>query len=192
VPASEKQMIIGKVGDQVDKLTHLVNDMLDSSRIQGGRLIYREEQFMMKELVDSVAEEMQGTDRGHRIVLGELSGEEVFADKERIKQVLQNLISNAAKFSDKGTDIGISLTREHNELVCSVSDTGKGIAPGEQAKIFERFYRAGEKNKSTYPGMGLGLYIAKEIIERHGGKIWVESEIGKGSTFFFSLPIAVA
>lgn len=110
----------------------------------------------------------------------------VYGDEYRIGQVLINLLTNAIKYSPKGGKIVVRVTSNTHFVTASVQDNGMGIPKEKQHKIFERFYRLGEKEPS---GFGLGLYISKEIVERHGGKIWLKSELGKGSTFYFSLPI---
>ena len=114
---------------------------------------------------------------------------EVYADRDRIGQVLSSLLSNALKYSDSGDEIIVKTEKQNGKVICSIKDNGIGIAQDQQTKIFERFYRASGENLHTYPGLGLGLYISKEIIEKHHEKIWVESEEGKGSVFHFSLPI---
>ena len=118
-----------------------------------------------------------------------LLNEYLYADKERISQVLINLINNAAKYSNDGKDIIIRSQKKDRFIVISVQDFGIGISKRNQSNVFERFYQTDQS--TTYPGLGLGLYIAKEIVRENGGQIWVKSKIGKGSTFCFSLPIAV-
>ncbi|MEO6849639.1 MAG: ATP-binding protein, partial [Mucilaginibacter sp.] len=112
------------------------------------------------------------------------------ADRDRIGQVLINFLTNAVKYSPEATLIKVSSVIEGDNVVVSVEDAGIGISKNDQAKIFERFFRVEGKNEQTYPGFGIGLFIASEIIERHGGKIGVKSEPGKGSVFYFSLPQA--
>ena len=103
--------------------------------------------------------------------------------------MITNFISNAIKYAAESKKIIISLERHENKVICSVQDFGKGISKHEQQKIFERFYRVSGPNLNTFPGLGLGLFICKEVIENHGGKIGVISEPGKGSTFYFELPL---
>ncbi len=113
----------------------------------------------------------------------------VVADRERISQVLINLLTNAVKYSPNSKAIIIKNFMEDNQVVVSVHDTGIGINKNDQEKIFERFYRVEGKDERTYPGFGIGLFISSEIIRRHHGKISVSSEPGKGSVFYFSLPL---
>jgi signal transduction histidine kinase len=109
-------------------------------------------------------------------------------DERKIKQILLNLLSNAVKFTPEGGRIGIKARQGDGSVEISVSDTGIGISPEDQAKIFEEFRQVGGDYAHKTEGTGLGLTLAKKFVELHGGKIWVESEVGKGSTFSFSLP----
>ena len=123
------------------------------------------------------------------IVLTSKASVNVFADRFRMYQVLTNLITNAIKYSKGEKQIKVRIKREADKVVVSVQDFGIGIAKEQQKKIFERLYQVQDDNGRTYPGFGMGLYISKEIITRHKGAIWVESEKGKGSTFYFTLPL---
>jgi len=116
--------------------------------------------------------------------LGEFTG-----DERKIKQILLNLLSNAVKFTPEGGRVGINAKRTDGAVEISVSDTGIGIAPEDQPKIFEEFRQVGTDYAHKVEGTGLGLTLAKKFVELHGGKIWVESEVGKGSKFTFTLPI---
>jgi signal transduction histidine kinase len=116
--------------------------------------------------------------------LGDFTG-----DERKIKQILLNLLSNAVKFTPEGGRIGINARQTHRAVEISVSDTGVGIAPEDQARIFEEFRQVGSDNAKKVEGTGLGLTLAKKFVELHGGKMWLESEVGKGSKFFFTLPV---
>ena len=111
----------------------------------------------------------------------------VCADYARLERILINLLSNALKYSDPGTPVRLRAWQQDGQVVVAVSDQGRGIAPEEIPHLFERFYRTAGARKAE--GIGLGLYITRILVEAHGGRIWVESEVGKGSTFSFSLPI---
>ena len=113
----------------------------------------------------------------------------MFGDKERIGQVITNLITNAMKYSPDADQINIEATVKNDEVSICVQDFGIGIAKENVRKVFEQFYRVSGNMQHTFPGLGLGLYISSEIIKREGGKIWVSSNAGKGSTFCFSLPV---
>jgi signal transduction histidine kinase len=110
-------------------------------------------------------------------------------DAKRMRQVLDNLINNAIKYSPQGTEVSISASKKDNEVLVSVGDHGTGIPPEELTNIFDRMYRIEQRLYSGVDGLGLGLYICRRLVEAHGGSIWVESELGKGSTVFFTLPI---
>jgi signal transduction histidine kinase len=114
----------------------------------------------------------------------------VYADRERIRQVISNLISNANKYASKSKKIIVSIETLEEKVICSVQDFGKGIEAEEQEKIFERFYRVSGHNLNTFPGLGLGLFICKQAIEKQNGKIGLKSAPGKGSTFYFELPLS--
>ena len=184
----KKKMMFEKMDAQINKLSLLINGLLDTSRVREGAMTYNRQQFDFNKLVEENVEEIQRISGKKQIVLLKNPEVEVYADRERIGQVINNLISNAVKYS-KGSDIKVSVTLTGSRLVCSVADKGIGISKNEQLKIFDRFYRVSGHDLHTYPGLGLGLYISKEIIQRHDGQIWVESEPGGETIFYFSLPI---
>ena len=111
------------------------------------------------------------------------------ADRDKISSVVSNYISNAIKYSPKEKTITVSCSIGNGQVIVSVKDEGMGINPEDLAKIFERYYRVETKNTRHISGFGIGLYLSSEIIERHGGRVWAESEAGVGSTFYFSLPL---
>lgn len=180
--------MVEKMDAQLNKLIGLIADLLDVTKIEGGRLELHEEYYDFNDLVNEVAEELQRTTDEHTIILELDPSTKIYGDKERIGQVLSNLISNAIKYSPTTSDIIIKSSVEKNGITLCVIDKGVGISKENQEKVFERFYRVSGPNSFTFPGLGLGLYISYEIIKRQGGKIWVLSEPGKGSTFCFSLP----
>ena len=186
-----RESMLSKMDSQIDKLTSLITDLLDTSKMQHGKLIYNKTFFQLNELTKEIVEEIQVTNASHEIRIEKNTPLQLYADRERISQVLSNLLSNAIKYCPDCEKIIVRLEKAGETAICSVQDFGNGIIKAQQSKIFERFYRVTGNNLHTYPGLGLGLFIAKEIIERHKGKIWFESEEGKGSTFYFSLPIAV-
>ena len=186
-----RESMLAKMDSQIDKLTSLITDLLDTSKMQNGKLIYNKTFFQLNELVKEIVDEIQVTNASHQITIEKNIPLQLYADRERISQVLSNLLSNAIKYCPDCKEIIVRLEKKGEMAICSVQDFGNGILKAQQDKIFERFYRVTGNNLHTYPGLGLGLFIAKEIIERHHGKIWFESEEGKGSTFYFSIPIAV-
>jgi len=187
---TKKENMLERMDAQVNKLTSLINDLLDTSRLQNGQLKYNRQNFILNDLLKEVVEEMQRTTTTKQISIEANESFEVNADRERIGQVLSNLLTNAIKYCDDCEEITVKAEQDNGKVICSVKDSGIGIAKDQQDKIFERFYRASGENSHTYPGLGLGLYLSKEIIEKHHEKIWVESEVAKGSVFYFSLPVS--
>ena len=181
--------LLGKMDAQVDKLTALIVDLLDFTRIEGGELKMREEYYDINEMINEVTEEMQRTTRKHRIEKKLDENVRLWGDRYRTGQVLTNLIGNAIKYSPESKRIIISTKKQSDVVVVCVQDFGVGISDAMQKNIFDRFYRGSDPHINTYPGLGLGLYIASQIIKNQQGQIWVESKKGKGSKFFFSLPI---
>lgn len=174
---------------QTDRLTELVNDLLDVSRLQTGKLIFNKEEFRLDMLVEENVGELSGITRSQKIVIAKKTPIKIYADKYRIYQVITNLITNAIKYSPAHTDIIVKIVKNNEMAVVSIQDSGIGISKEQQKKIFDRLYQVSDPHEKTFPGLGMGLYISKEILSRHNGKIWVESEKGKGSTFYFSLPL---
>jgi signal transduction histidine kinase len=181
--------MLQKMEMQVNKLIILINDLLDATKIEGGKLQFNEEYFSIDKLIDEIIEEVQRTTEKHTIIKENVIDKNVFADKERIGQVLINFLTNAIKYSPYTEKIIIRTSTEGNTITCCVQDFGIGIASDKTDKIFERFFRASENKLQVFPGIGLGLYISSEIIKRQKGRIWVNSKEGKGSTFCFSLPL---
>ncbi len=180
---------LGSVEKQVEKLTSLISDLLDLSKIKSGKLFLTKEHFFLNELIAEVTEEIRHINPEYNIVLSKETKTAVFADRERIGQVLINFLTNAVKYSPGSLEIQVESYTENNKVIVSVKDSGIGINKKDQAKIFERFYRVEGKNEKTFPGFGIGLFISMEIIQRHNGNIGVTSEPGKGSVFYFSIPI---
>ncbi|HZS78993.1 MAG TPA: PAS domain-containing protein [Ktedonobacteraceae bacterium] len=174
---------------QLNKLTQLISDLLDISRMQTGKLVFREEAFDLAALVQETVENLQGTTNTHQFMIEQLEPARVVADKDRIGQVLINLLTNAVKYSPGAEKVSIRLACEKDYARVSIQDFGIGIAEAHQPRIFERFYQVTDPEEKTYPGLGIGLYIASEIIKRHNGQIWVESTKGKGATFYFTVPL---
>ena len=181
-------LMFEKMDAQINKLSLLINSLLDSSSVTEGELIYNNHNFEFDKLVKESVEEMQRITAETQIILLNNSPAKVFGDRERIGQVVSNLLTNAIKYG-KGFDMKVNVETHGAKIICSVHDDGIGISKDQQLKIFERFYRVSGLNLHTYPGLGLGLYISKEIVQKHNGEIWVESEPGHGTTFYFTLPL---
>jgi len=180
---------LSKMDHQVDKLTKLVQDLLDVSKLQTGNLDYNEDVFDFDELVAETVEEMQPITDRHTLIHEGRANIQVLADKFRIAQVLTNFISNAIKYSPDGDKIVVRTKHEKNTVTVSVQDFGIGIPDDKKQFLFQRFYRVMDKKRESFPGLGLGLFISSEIVKRQKGDIWFESSEGKGSTFSFSLPV---
>ena len=181
--------LLKKMDVQLDKLTTLIADLLDVTRMESGKLLFHPSPFDYNELIQEISEEMQRTTTKHRIVQQLSSSVTLVADRDRIGQVLTNLLSNAIKYSPSAGRICVKTIHQDGAIITSVQDEGIGIPTEKQQHIFERFFRVEGETQTTYPGLGLGLYISAEFIKRHQGSIWVESEEGKGTTFSFSLPL---
>ena len=181
--------LVEKMDAQLDKLTNLIGDLLDITKIEAGRIQFHESYFDFNELVEETVEELQRTTEKHLIVKELQPSRTVYGDHDRLGQVLTNFISNAIKYSPAADKIIVKTAVVKNNTTLRVQDFGVGLSQEDQAKVFERFYRVGGPDQATYPGLGLGLYIASEIIKRHKGRVWVDSKLGKGSTFCFSLPM---
>lgn len=186
---SETERSIQKMKDQTQRLQRLITDLTDVSRIQKGKLDLRREEFLLEELITDTIEGLRLDISGHEIVFEKKASLPVNADKFRMYQVVSNLLTNASKYSPKGTKIIVTASKKAGKAVVSVQDFGIGIAKDQQKKIFEKLYQVEDLKKQTHSGFGMGLFIAAEIIKQHGGEIWVESKKGKGSTFFFTLPL---
>ncbi|TLD41889.1 MAG: Chemotaxis protein methyltransferase CheR [Candidatus Jettenia ecosi] len=181
--------MVGKMDAQIDKLTSLIGDLLDVTKIEGGKLQYHEGPFDFNELIGEIVEEMQRLTTKHTLVQQLTKSRTITGDRDRIGQVITNFLSNAIKYSLHADTIIIKTKTDKEGVTLCVQDFGCGISKSDQEKLFKRFSRIIASDQKAYPGMGLGLYITSEIIKRHNGKIWVESEKGKGSTFCFSLPL---
>ena len=178
------------VDKQIKRLTRLISELLDISKIETGTLELKKEKFSLNELAIETVEDILYTNTRHQINLYHDHHSNVFGDKDRIGQVMINFLTNAVKYSPESDKIDVTIHKPVNsEIAFSVKDYGIGIDKEEQEKIFERFYRAKGKEEQTYPGFGIGLFIAKEFVQKHEGRIMVESEKGKGSVFTFILPV---
>lgn len=178
-----------KVNKQIINLTSLIVDLLDLSKIKSGSLQLNKENVDINGLIGEIVKEIQHTKPDCVIDFTGNVNATVFIDAGRIGQVLINLLTNAIKYSPNCKEIKVSSRITENELIVSVTDAGIGISKTDQQKIFQRFYRVAGKDEKTFPGFGIGLFIASQIIQRHNGKIGVNSEQGKGSVFYFILPL---
>jgi signal transduction histidine kinase/PAS domain-containing protein len=191
LPTSEEYLDIAL--DQIDRMSRLILELLDVSRIETGRLEIRREPIVWSAFVREVVRRHHTalSDRRFHVNVDE-GGKLVSGDRDRLEQVLGNLMENAVKYSPDGSEISVSVEEKGEQLVTAVSDHGIGIPVDELSQVFERFHRGRQVSSANYGGLGLGLYITKQIVERHGGMIWVDSVEGAGTTFHFSLPVRKA
>jgi signal transduction histidine kinase len=174
-------------------LLGLINDVLDLSKIEAGQLTLSLDDYSLSDVVHGVVSAVEPLAAEKRLAFKTEVAPNMptgHGDGRRLSQVLLNLVGNAIKFTDKG-EVAIRAEAANGAFTVAVCDTGPGIAPPDQAKIFEEFQQADSSITRKKGGTGLGLSIAKRIIEMHGGRIWVESEPGKGSSFYFTVPVRV-
>lgn len=172
-----------------DRLLRLIDDVLDIERMESGKETIDKEQCDSADLIQQAIDTMASMAQKHQVVIEtKLNSQKLWVDRDRIVQTLTNLLSNAIKFSAANSKICITSQLQGNEVLFAIQDRGRGIAADKRETIFERFQQIDASDSRHHGGTGLGLAICRHIIEQHGGKIWVESVCGKGSTFFFTLP----
>ena len=180
---------LSRINIQVDKLTRLIGDLLDVTKLNSGGMVLHRHPFSVNELIKEMEEDTALAYPEFKITHLEVCDVWVNADKERISQVLVNFLTNAIKYSPHNKEIIIETAFADGNLKISVRDHGIGVNKAFQRKIFEKFYRVQGKSEETFPGFGIGLFIAAEIVKKHGGEIGVDSEPGKGSCFYFTIPL---
>jgi signal transduction histidine kinase len=190
---NEKQArYLARTQANAEQLNLLIEDLLDLSVIESGKIDIKAKNLSLRRLITEVAESLKPIAEQKPVYLeiGSMDANlTAWADRDRIVQVLNNLIGNAVKFTPPQGKVRVAAQRNGAGWVqVSVADTGPGVSPEQTDKIFEEFYQIPQAGRAKLKGMGLGLTIAKKLLEMHGGKIWVQSESGKGSTFFFTLP----
>jgi signal transduction histidine kinase len=187
----QQKTYVRKILNSEETMSHLVGNLLDLGRIDAGEGLKRTN-VDPGEVVDRVANSLQLQAAQKNIQIGRNTQDRVFpaisADPALLHQALYNLVDNAIKFTPVGGSVDVSLEATPECLVFRVTDTGIGIAPLDQPRLFERFYKGGQREAYQARGSGLGLAIVKSIAERHGGKVWVDSSLGKGSTFSLEIP----
>ena len=176
-------------------LLSLINDILDLSKVEAGRMELELARFDLPSALENALTLVRERATRHGITLTQTVDErlgDIVADERKVKQILLNLLSNAVKFTPEGGRVGLTATVVEGAITIAVSDTGIGIAPEDQAAIFEEFRQVGREDARKQEGTGLGLTLAKKFVELHGGRIWVQSQVGQGSTFSFTLPVRLA
>ncbi|RYD79515.1 MAG: PAS domain S-box protein [Sphingobacteriales bacterium] len=181
--------ILTKIHAQLKKMTTMINGFLSISRLESGKIHLIKKTLNFSEIIGALVEEYKMLASTHNFIFNKCGQTMVNADEDKIEHVLNNLLSNAVKYSPANTEIEIDCRVDGDIVMLSVKDRGMGIHVHDIPKLFERYYRVQSLQTSTIAGFGIGLYLCAEIIERHGGKIWVESELDLGSIFYFSLPL---
>jgi signal transduction histidine kinase len=176
------------IEEEADRLTELIENLLDASRLQAGVLSINLSDVNLHTLVERVVDRFRTQSQQHAIEVDfEQDFPVILADEDRLTQVISNLLSNAIKYSPEGGKIRVDGDVHGEKVVVCVSDEGPGIAAGDIPHIFDRFYRSSEAARTT-KGAGLGLYLARAVVEAHGGRIWVDPRPGYGARICFSLP----
>lgn len=179
-----------KANTQIRRMTGMINGFLNISRLEGGKMLIEKQPFELNRLLHEILAEARLTATAHTVQLKDNVRVTVNADRDKTGSVISNLVSNAVKYSPKGKLVEISYQVRGNMVEVSIQDEGMGIKPQDIGQIFDRYYRVETNHTRHISGFGIGLYLSAEIIKQQGGEIWVESQSGKGSTFYFTLPLA--
>jgi signal transduction histidine kinase len=180
---------LARMDAQFTKLTKLINDILDISRMQTGKLAFQVEPFDLDALVYETVENVQVAITTHQLLIEGSTDACLLGDRDRLGQVFINLLTNAVKYSPHANKVLVRLSQGQQRAIVSVQDFGIGIDGVHHRKIFERFYQVTDPKERTFPGLGIGLYLSSEIVERHHGRIEIQSRKGEGATFSVSLPV---
>jgi PAS domain S-box-containing protein len=178
-----------RANHQVKKMSSMINGFLNISRLESGKLLIDKQPFIIGDLVSEVIGEVNLTGPTHIIEIQKCDKVVVMADRDKISSVLANLLSNAVKYSPRASNITVNCLRLDHEVHISITDQGLGIRQEDCAHIFDRYYRVESNRTRHISGFGIGLYLSAEIVKRHDGRIWVDSQSGQGSTFNFTLPV---
>jgi len=174
---------------QIGKMTKMINGFLNVARLESGKIGMDFAKVELTKLVSEVVDEYATTANSHHLVQNYCNELFIMADRDKLGQVVNNLVSNAMKYSPINTEIFIDCFIDEQSAVFKITDQGMGISQSDLPRLFDRFYRVENLKTATVAGFGIGLYLSAEIIERHNGKIWAESEIGNGASFYFSIPL---
>ena len=188
ITVDESNMLLEDAASSAESLAGIVDNLLELSRVQANRLVIRTEPLSIAQVARNVVEKLMNRSAKHRLIV-DVSGKlpKVMADRVRLERILHNLVENAIKYSPRGGDVTVFAKSDHSNIVIGVKDQGEGISPEDQEKLFKPFERL--EKISRVGGVGLGLNVCRRLVEAHGGRIWVESTPGQGSTFYFTLPL---
>jgi K+-sensing histidine kinase KdpD len=176
---------------QATRLDRLVRDVLTTTHIEAGELMFHPEPMSVVPVVQQVVEQMRARIANRHFHVPVRPGLPlVLADRDRVAEVLSNLLDNADKYSPAGKDVAIDIRADQVEVILSVHDSGRGLPPGDFERVFEKFYRADNSDSQTAYGYGLGLYVCRQLVKAQGGRIWAENAVDGGAIFSFTLPIA--
>ena len=186
-----QRRFVSHIQTDSEHLLSLINDVLDLSRIEAGGLVVRTEALPLQPAISEAVSAIRPQAAGKQVSVreGTIPKTEILADPLRVRQILYNLLSNGVKFTDPGGEVAVSAELDADFVRITVADTGRGIPEEECSRIFDKFYQVGYTTAGVRQGTGLGLTICKQLVEIQGGKIWVDSEPGKGSHFYFTLPM---
>jgi signal transduction histidine kinase len=189
--SSEQRLkILDAINRGTERLSNIIEDLLEITQFELGRIELKQEHFDLADLVKNLVEKVAVMAPKHTIKITQIDSAEVDGDKDRLSQVVTQFLKNAITYSPQGGDIEVAVVGTKQQVVVSVTDHGIGIPKNRQSRVFERLYRAHMNTPYDYGGLGIGLYISRETIQAHHGRVWFISEPGKGSTFYFSIPLA--
>jgi len=187
----ETRQLLRDAALEAELLSNLLGNLLELSRVQAARLVLHAEATNVSKITQEAVDKIRRQSPVHQFVVDTLRKiPPLYADPLRLERILYNLLENAVKYSPQGGEIRVSVRRKKEHLIFGVSDQGIGISPADQAKLFAPFQRLEEFRPDGVRGVGLGLLVCRRLVEAHGGRIWVESELGQGSTFFFTMPLS--
>lgn len=180
--------LINKIEDKTRVLAKIIQDFIDVEKIRGGKLEFAPESFEFGQFIKEIVEDQNTVYKNYKIkIKGTVKGS-IIADKPKLEQVVNNLLSNARKYSPNHKAITVELKNDKNRYIVGITDRGIGLTKDDQKHIFEPFYRIRNTQTEKISGLGLGLYIAYKVVSLHGGRMWIKSQPGAGSTFYFSIP----
>ncbi|MFD2288034.1 sensor histidine kinase [Pedobacter petrophilus] len=190
ISETKASSFLHRITSQLERLEKLIADLMDVSKINAGKMAFNLAEFDFSKMLRETVAGLQQVYPKYQLILQDQAPIHFKGDQFRLEQVVQNFVANAVKYSPDADLVLIKATLEQDYLIVSVTDYGIGIKPEHLSKLFDRYYRA-DNSSARFEGLGLGLYISADIIKRHGGSFWIESEQGKGSTFHFKLPLSV-